>query len=222
MANRKRRKSRRGRGRRRGSSFSPAMVVVPMVILGLVGGGYAAWANGVRIPAPSGSASGPGGDRFHGLGGVSIPETEPPQFWWTTASSVVEQVDAGYLPGYDTDRPMRRVTIPNDVLFAADSWELTDRSLQAIDALVPTIASPDLEVVVVCHSSADGPASARQPLSLKRADALASRLETKLGRGEGSIGRLGKGDSERIDGVSQDTPTGRALHRRCEVFVEVA
>lgn len=222
MANRKRRKSRRGRGRRRGSTFSPAMVVVPMVLLGLVGGGYAAWTNGVRIPAPSGSASGAEGDRFHGLGDVVVPETEPPQFWWTTASSVVEVVEAGYLPGHPTDKQMRRVTIPNDVLFAADSWELTEKSLQAVDALVPTISGPDLEVVVVCHSSADGPASARQPLSLKRADALASRLETMLGRGKGTIGRVGKGDSERIEGVSQDTPTGRALHRRCEVFVEVA
>ena len=221
MANRKRRRSRRGRGRRR-SSVLPATVLLPLVLLGLVGGGYVAWVNGVRIPAPSGSASGPDRSRFHGLGGISIPETEPPQFWWTATTSEVKLVDAYYLPGYATDRPMRRVTIPNDVLFAADSWDLTERSLQAIGALVPTIAGPDLEVVVVCHSSADGPASARQPLSVKRADALASRLETLLGRGKGSIGRVGKGDSVRIAGVRQDTPTGRALHRRCEVFVEVA
>lgn len=198
------------------------MIVVPMVLLGLIGGGYAAWASGLRLPAPSGSASGPDGSRFHGLGDVSIPDTEPPQFWWTTASSVVENVDAGYLPGFDTERPMRRVTIPNDVLFAPDSWALGESALKAVDALVPTISSASLEVVVVCHSSADGPASARQPLSLKRADALASKLESALGRPANSIGRIGKGDTERIEGVDQNTPTGRALHRRCEVFVEVA
>lgn len=218
---RRRRRSRRRRGRGRGSSVSPAVYLVPLALAVVGIGGYAAWAAGLRIPSPSGSASGPDSGRFTGAAGVSIPGSAEPEFWWTTVSSAVTNVDAQYLPGFPTDRPMRRVTIPNDLLFAQDSFELSSKSLRSVEDIAATITNASLDVIVVCHSSADGPVSARQPLSLKRANALASKLEVSLGRPRGSIGRIGKGDTVRLEGVSQDTPTGRALHRRCEVFVEV-
>lgn len=159
-------------------------------------------------------------DRFSGLGDVTIPPGPQPDFWWARVSSDDNLVDPNYLPGVDPSLRFRRVLIPTDLLYEPDSDELTGTSARALDEVARRIPNPMSKVIVVCHSSSDGPPSARQPLSLRRANSLADALEDRLERTAGSIMRIGKGDTVRLPGVDPSTPTGRALHRRCEVLVE--
>jgi hypothetical protein len=41
-----------------------------------------------------------------------------------------------------------------------------------------------------------------------------------IGREPRSIVRIGKGDGVPLPGIDQTTPSGLALNRRCEIFVE--
>lgn len=181
-----------------------------------------AYSQGVRFSLPQSGGPSATGSRFSGAAGVVIPETDPPDFWWTRVTTDGELVGADYLPGVPAKMKFRRVLVPSDVLFTADSAVISSDYDYAIDRIVESISNPTLRVVVVCHSSAGGTPALRQPLSEKRADALANVLELRLGRAPGSMLRIGKGDTVPLPGVGQNSPTGRALHRRCEVFVEVA
>lgn len=197
------------------------MVAASILGVGLLaGGGWWAWSQGFEVSGPSHGLS---SDRFSGLSGVSIPESPAPDFWWTRVVSdpVEGAVGADYLPGVDTTKKFRRVLIPTDLLFGPDSSTLSANYGPALDKVASTIGSSSLDVVVACHSSADGPARERMPLSLRRANTLADALENRLGRLPASIGRVGKGDTVALPNVDQSTPTGLALHRRCEIFVEV-
>lgn len=197
-----------------------ALGVVAVLVLLLVA--TVAYSRGVRFSLPQSGGQAESGSRFTGAAGVVIPTTDPPDFWWTRVTTDGDLVGADYLPGVPASMKFRRVVVPSDVLFAADSAVISSDYAFTIDRIVESIANPTLRVVVVCHSSAGGTAAMRQPLSEKRADALADVLELRLGRGPGSILRIGKGDSVPLPGVGQNSPTGRALQRRCEVFVEVA
>lgn len=192
-----------------------------IVALGLLGGGGAwAWSQGFEF---SSQGAGLSSERFSGAAGIAIPEGGAPDYWWTRV--VTDEDDAGigaeYLPGVDTSQRFRRVLVPTDLLFAPDSSTLSPNYAAALDQVALTIINPNLDVVVACHSSADGPVRERMPLSLRRANALADALENRLGRQPASIGRVGKGDSVALPNVDQASPTGRALHRRCEIFVEI-
>jgi OOP family OmpA-OmpF porin len=190
-----------------------------VVLLGAGG----AWAvtRGVDFSGPGGG--GLSSDRFRGAAGIVIPADEAPDYWWTRVVADDEAVGIGadYLPGVDPSQKFRRVLVPTDLLFGPDSSTLSPNYSTALDQVASTIVNPNLDVVVACHSSADGPVRERAPLSLRRANTLADALENRLGRQPASIGRVGKGDSVPLPNVDQSTPTGRALHRRCEIFVEI-
>ncbi len=198
------------------------MAVGVAVVSILVLASVVAWSQGVRFSLPQSGGQTDTASRFSGAAGVVIPETEPADFWWTRVTTDGELVGADYLPGVPASMKFRRVLVPSDVLFTADSAVISSDYDYAIDRIVESISNPTLRVVVVCHSSAGGTPALRQPLSEKRADALADVLELRLGRAPGSMLRIGKGDTVPLPGVGQNSPTGRALHRRCEVFVEVA
>ena len=102
-----------------------------------------------------------------------------------------------------------------------DESTLTERSTQAIDEIVSTIVDPQAKVVVVCHSSSDGPLDQRLPLSEERASVLADALEAAMNRNANSIDRVGLGDTSPLSGIDGSTVAGLALNRRCEVFVEL-
>jgi len=202
-------------------TFSPLVLgVLGAVVAGLLG--LVAYSQGLRISLPQGGGQQDAGSRFTGASGVVIPETDPPDFWWMRVTTDNDLVGSEYLPGVPASMRFRRVVVPSDVLFTADSAEISSDYDYAIERIVESIANPTLRVAVVCHSSAGGTPALRQPLSEKRADALADVLELRLGRAPGSMLRIGKGDTVPLPGVGQNSPTGRALHRRCEVFVEVA
>lgn len=190
-----------------------------LVLAAIIGGGVVAFQRGWTVSFGGGSNEA-SSNRFKGATGVDIPIGPQPDFWWTRVSSSNATVDPDYLPGVPTGMRFTRVLVPTDLLYQPDSDELSGGSTRALDEVARQITNPTLEVIVACHASSDGPPSSRQPLSLRRANVLADALEKILGRPSGSIRRIGKGDSVKLPGVDPDTPTGRARHRRCEVFVE--
>lgn len=191
-----------------------------MLLLAAIAGGTVIAVNrGWTISFGGGSGS-PSSSRLEGLGDVVIAAGPAPQFWWASVTAETATVDPDYLTGVPENLSFRRVVVPTDLLYQPDSAELTDNAARALDEIAVQIPVPTLEVVVVCHSSPDGPTSSRRPLSLRRADRLADALESRLNRPAESIRRIGKGDSVPLPGVDPTTPTGRAQLRRCEVFVE--
>ena len=160
-------------------------------------------------------------DRFRGAEGIDVGEITPVEYWWTDPTAIISEPEpASSVPNTNAGEQYQEVQIPADVLFEADSAELGQNSYEAIQAIADTVADASLRIIVVCHSSSDGSIATRLTLSEDRADALASALEDLLGRPHGSITRIGKGDSEPLPGIDQSTSEGRALNRRCEVFVQ--
>lgn len=201
--------------------MNPTAVLVLALVLMVAGvAATVAYRNGWRLESSNPTRSGTA-DRFKGAAGVKIDSDQVPDFWWTRVETDTAIIDPAYLPGVPMDKRFKRVVIPTDLLFAPDSTTLEGSATQALDMVARQITDGSLEVVAVCHSSSDGAPASRQPLSLRRANSLADALEKKLGRPAGSIVRIGKGDSVKIPKVNPNTPTGRAQHRRCEVFVEV-
>lgn len=168
------------------------------------------------------SSSGSGGElsssRFAGSEGIEIPESKPPEWWWTRV--VVDQVvEAPTSAELADGGQYSRILIPTDVLFGRDSATISDDAEEALGEIAATVTSPDVEVIVVCHSSRDGSAEDRKPLSEDRAEQVAAALERLLSRPPNSIKRVGVGDEQPLPGIDQTTESGLALNRRCEVYI---
>ncbi len=159
--------------------------------------------------------------RLEGLVDVVIPEYEKENLWWVSNSASEKPETASEILGKLANSKYSRMLISSDVLFAANESTLTERSTQAIKEIVSTIIDPQAKVVVVCHSSSDGPLDQRLPLSEERASVLATALEVAMNRNPNSIDRVGLGDTSPLSGIDGSTVAGLALNRRCEVFVEI-
>ena len=159
--------------------------------------------------------------RLEGLADVVIPEYEDENLWWVSNSASAEPETASEILGKLANSKYSRMLISGDVLFAPDESTLTERSKQAIDEVVSTIVDPQAKVVVVCHSSSDGPLDQRLPLSEERASVLADALDAAMNRHATSRDRVGLGDTSPLSGIDGSTVAGLALNRRCEVFVEL-
>ncbi len=159
--------------------------------------------------------------RLEGLVDVVIPEYEEENLWWVSNSASEKPETASEILGKLANSKYSRMLISSDVLFAANESTLTERSTQAIKEIVSTIIDPQAKVVVVCHSSSDGPLDQRLPLSEERASVLATALEVAMNRNPNSIDRVGLGDTSPLSGIDGSTVAGLALNRRCEVFVEI-
>ncbi len=159
--------------------------------------------------------------RLEGLVDVVIPEYEEENLWWVSNSASEKPENASEILGKLANSKYSRMLISSDVLFAANESTLTERSTQAIKEIVSTIIDPQAKVVVVCHSSSDGPLDQRLPLSEQRASVLATALEVAMNRNPNSIDRVGIGDTSPLSGIDGSTVAGLALNRRCEVFVEI-
>jgi len=159
-------------------------------------------------------------DRLRGSDGVELPESSAPDWWWTR---VVIENNSGAPDSSDlTDgRQYSRVLIPTDVLFGRDSANISNDSMDALRDIAATVTSSEVEVIVVCHSSRDGTAASRKPLSEERANQVAAALETLLLRPANSIEHIGMGDSEPLPGIDQTTESGLALNRRCEIYIGI-
>lgn len=195
-----------------------------VVLIALVVGGILVLRSLGYIPdlniAPAGSSTEPSSSRFRGSDGIRLPEATAPDWWWTRVV-VDEGVAAPTSAELGDGRQYSRVLIPTDVLFEPDSSTVSEGASSALRDIAATITSPDVEVIVVCHSSRDGAVDERKPLSEARAREVASILETLLLRPEGSIERIGMGDEQPLPGIDQTTESGLALNRRCEVFIGI-
>ena len=160
-------------------------------------------------------------DRFEGLSGVVIPPHENEELWWTSIDSQdISELPAGLGSTVPTSK-YSRILVPADVLFASDMSQLSNAAKQSVADVAATITNPMVKVIVVCHSAHDSAVGQGRVLSEERADSFASALEVEMQREAGSIERIGRGDSSPLPSVDPNTPTGRALNRRCEVFVEL-
>lgn len=161
------------------------------------------------------------GNRFEGLADLVIPEYEQENFWWLEdKSNVVPETATDPLEEF-TNSNFSRMRIAGDLLFAPDESRLNESSERAISEIVATISNRESKLAVVCHSSSDGSALRRLSLSEDRAESLATMLELKLSQKANSITRIGLGDSSPLPGIDGGTVSGRALNRRCEVFIEI-
>ena len=178
----------------------------------------------VGLPSTNQSSpqvSAPDMSRLEGLVDVSIPEYDQEDLWWISNNQSAEPETASEILGKLANSKYSRMLISGDVLFAPDETTLTERSKQAIKEIISTIVDPQAKVVVVCHSSSDGPLDRRLPLSEERASVLADALEAAMNRNANSIDRVGLGDTSPLSGIDGTTVAGLALNRRCEVFVEL-
>ncbi len=212
---RRRRYGRRDRSRAK-FRLSFIVVIVLLAILGIIGFNLKVLENLDLSRTPIASS-----DRFHGSEGIDIPVGDSPKFWWTRIDTGTIVRLPSDIQGATTSGQFTRMIIPTDVLFAPDSSDLNDAALSAVDEIAATVSDSTSKVIVVCHSSSDGPVNSRLELSERRADSLAARLEQVMNRPNDSINRIGMGDTSPLPNIDQATPTGRALNRRCEVYLEV-
>jgi outer membrane protein OmpA-like peptidoglycan-associated protein len=109
------------------------------------------------------------------------------------------------------------LTLPEGMLFAQDSDELTPSSRDNLRRLASSLEKyPNTRVMIVGHTDTQGGTDRNQSLSERRAQALASFLE-QIGVNRSRMTALGRGDAEPI--ASNDTDAGRQWNRRIEIAI---
>jgi len=109
------------------------------------------------------------------------------------------------------------VTVPQDILFAADSADVQpplQRDLRVLAANVQDY--PDTSADVIGHTDNTGSARYNQDLSSRRANAVATML-TDAGIEHYRVRAYGRGGNEPL--ASNPTADGRARNRRVEVVI---
>lgn len=204
------------RRRRRRRRIILAVLASVLVVSGI---GVAVAVFGLpSVSVSGGNSSSLSSDRFEGIGTVSIPDGAQEEMWWTAVST--ETVDA--IPGVFSNEGSQfsRTRIPADLLFGADSAALTPEAKASLRTIAERLALVDAQIYVVCHSSSDGPVQQRRSISVKRANALASELETLMKDPANSIRRVGLGDKFPLPNVDPNSSSGKVLNRRCDIYVE--
>ncbi|GHF43090.1 OmpA family protein [Seohaeicola zhoushanensis] len=109
------------------------------------------------------------------------------------------------------------VTLPQDILFATDSYAVRSDLQRDLGALASNLrAYPNSTVQVVGHTDNTGDAAYNQDLSERRASSVGSVL-INSGVAAGRIQIVGRGEDAPI--ASNLTPEGRARNRRVEVVI---
>ena len=109
-----------------------------------------------------------------------------------------------------------KVVLPANALFAFDSSVLTQEGISALAPVVERMTADKSEKVTVKgYTDSTGPESYNLKLSERRADAVATYLESK-GVCESRITTEGFGEADPV--ASNATAEGRAQNRRAEVI----
>jgi len=117
-----------------------------------------------------------------------------------------------------------KLTLPEDILFDFDSYELLSEADEAIEQLVQVIevADDNEDVTIVGHTDSKGEDSYNKKLSEDRAHAVLKAL-TEKGINEDRLNAEGKGADEPIakntNSDGSDNPDGRQKNRRVEVII---
>ncbi len=109
------------------------------------------------------------------------------------------------------------VTLPQDILFATDSAQLTGTLSNDLRVLAGSLNSyPNTTVNVIGHTDDVGAEAYNQSLSQRRAQAVTSVL-INSGVAPGRIRTIGRGESQPI--ASNATAAGRQQNRRVEIII---
>lgn len=110
-----------------------------------------------------------------------------------------------------------KAVVQNELLFAFDSFELSEDAKGILDKLIPVIEDvPDTKLKIIGHTDNIGGKSYNDNLSLNRAKSVASYLSAG-GIDRNSILEQGKGFSQPV--ADNTTEQGRAKNRRVEIFI---
>jgi len=141
------------------------------------------------------------------------------------AASITRQMDkqaqelAFELPGSVVQRLGGGVvvTLPEGMLFAQESDELTSASRDNLRRLASSLEKyPNTRIMIVGHSDAQGGTERSLALSERRAQAMAGLLE-QIGVNRARMTTIGRGDAEPI--ATNDTDAGRQWNRRVEIAI---
>jgi outer membrane protein OmpA-like peptidoglycan-associated protein len=109
------------------------------------------------------------------------------------------------------------VTMPQDILFAVDSADLTGALRSDLRTLANSLNRyPDTTVSIIGHTDNTGSAEYNQDLSARRARAVSSVL-VDAGVNPVRLRSIGRGEDAPI--ATNLTPEGRQLNRRVEIII---
>lgn len=109
------------------------------------------------------------------------------------------------------------VTMPQDILFATDSFSVRNDLRRDLNALAGNLrAYPDSTVQIVGHTDSDGAADYNQGLSERRANAVADVL-LDAGIPFNRIQAIGRGETQPV--ASNLSPAGKSQNRRVEIVI---
>ncbi|TDB87973.1 OmpA family protein [Actinomadura sp. 7K534] len=128
----------------------------------------------------------------------------------------VRSLTEGTEQSVDDDPDDRSVRLSADVLFAVDKADLTPRAEQLLKQVAQQIdASKGTKVTVDGHADNTGNDAINQPLSERRAKAVADRLKSLVTRQGVGYESAGHGSKQPV--ASNDTAEGRRKNRRVTV-----
>jgi outer membrane protein OmpA-like peptidoglycan-associated protein len=109
------------------------------------------------------------------------------------------------------------VTMPQDILFATDSDQISSSLRSDLSVLAASLNKyPNTHVQVIGHTDNTGAASYNLDLSRRRASTVANSL-VGSGVSAGRVSAYGKGEDQPI--ASNLTASGRAQNRRVEIII---
>lgn len=109
------------------------------------------------------------------------------------------------------------VTLPQDILFATDSFAVSAALLDDLAAVSRSLqAYPNSTVQVIGHTDNTGDAAYNQGLSERRASAVANALISS-GTPASRVVPIGRGEDAPV--ASNLTPEGQAQNRRVEIII---
>jgi outer membrane protein OmpA-like peptidoglycan-associated protein len=109
------------------------------------------------------------------------------------------------------------VTLPQDILFAVDSTNVSAASQNDLRTVASSLTRyPNTTVNVIGHTDSTGAAAYNQDLSQRRAQAVSSVL-INAGVSPQRIRSIGRGEDQPV--ASNLTPQGRQQNRRVEIVI---
>ncbi len=113
-----------------------------------------------------------------------------------------------------------RVTMPQDILFAVDSTELSGSLQSDLAALSANLNQyPDTTAQIIGHTDNTGDATYNQDLSVRRAESVSAALTTN-GVAAYRLSATGQGEDNPV--ASNLTEEGRAQNRRVDILIRSA
>ncbi|HEX8506530.1 MAG TPA: OmpA family protein [Hymenobacter sp.] len=179
-------------------------------LIGGLGGAVAGGVAGRLIGGKSGTAKGAIiGAAVGGAGGALIGrrmDKQAAELRRDLEGAKVERVGEGI-----------KITFASGILFATNSASLTSEAAGNIDQLAATLKKyADTNVVIEGHTDASGSDAINQPLSERRAQAVANEI-TAQGVDTGRITATGYGSTQPV--ADNTTVAGKAANRRVEVAI---